>query len=101
MKKNFGVKYTKIETKEDEDSVFFRMPYGEMKQQLTKGPDGTPVRLENQAVDFLTNVKAAHTPFWTSIQHLRISSVACGLEPLCPDILGRLEVQGNLARLRL
>jgi hypothetical protein len=72
MKKNFGVKYTKIETKEDENSIYFKMPYGEMKQQLTKGPDGTPVRLENQTSDYLTNVKTAHTPFWTYEDHGRL-----------------------------
>lgn len=71
MKKNFGIKYVKIETKEDEGFIYFKMPYGELKQQLTKGPDGAPVRLENQALHFLTNVKAGHTPFWTYEDHGR------------------------------
>lgn len=47
------------------------MPFGEMKQELTRGVDGTPVRLENQTLPFLTNVKAAHTPYWKYYDHDR------------------------------
>ena len=71
MKKNFGVKYVKIEVDEEEDAVHFKMPFGEMKQQLTRGQDGTPVRLENQTLPFLMNVKASHTPFWHFSDHGR------------------------------
>jgi len=40
------------------------MHFGEMKQKLTKGLDGTPVRLENQVVPSLFNVKLCHCPSW-------------------------------------
>ena len=71
MKKHFGVKYVKMEIEEEGENVHFKMPFGEMKQQLTKGSDGTPVRLENQTLPFLINVRAAHTPFWNYNDHGR------------------------------
>ena len=71
MKKHFGVKYVKMEIEGEGESVHFKMPFGEMKQQLTKGSDGTPVRLENQTLPFLINVRAAHTPFWNYNDHGR------------------------------
>ena len=64
MKKVLGIQYVKIDIEETEDSVHFKMPSGEMKMQLTKSHDGNPVRLENVTLPFLSNVKAAHTPFW-------------------------------------
>ncbi len=64
MKKVLGVQYVKIGIEEGEDSVHFKIPSGEMKMQLTKSHDGNPVRLENVTLPFLSNVKAAHTPFW-------------------------------------
>ena len=71
MKKHFGVKYVKMEIEEEGENVHFKMPFGEMKQVLTKGFDGTPVRLENQTLPFLINVRAAHTPFWNYNDHGR------------------------------
>ena len=71
MKKNFGVKYVDIEIQDNGENVYFKMPYGEMKQELTRGSDGTPVRLENQTLPFLNNVKAAHTPYWNYEDHGR------------------------------
>jgi hypothetical protein len=71
MKKNFGVKYVDIEIQDDGETVYFKMPFGKMKQELTRGGDGTPVRLENQTLPFLTNVKAAHTPYWDYEDHDR------------------------------
>jgi hypothetical protein len=66
MKKVFGVKYVKIDIKDEGDTVHFKMPFGEMKQYQTKGGDGkTPVRLENQVLPMLTNAKTCHSPFWT------------------------------------
>jgi len=64
MKKNFGVKYINLEIQEEKDSIHFKMPYGEMQQSMTRGLDGTPVRLENQVFPILSNAKACHTPFW-------------------------------------
>ena len=71
MKKNFGIKYVDIDIAAEEDTIYFKMPFGEMKQELTRGSDGTPVRLENQTLPFLTNVKAAHTPYWEYDDHGR------------------------------
>ena len=64
MKKVLGIQYVTIDIEEGEDSVHVKMPSGEMKMQLTKSHDGNPVRLENVTLPFLSNVKAAHTPFW-------------------------------------
>jgi hypothetical protein len=64
MKKVLGIQYVKIGIEQREDSVSFKMPSGEMKMHLTKSHDGNPVRLENTTLPFLSNVKAAHTPFW-------------------------------------
>ncbi len=71
MKENFGVKYVNIDVEDSGDAVHFKMPFGEMKQELTRGSDGTPVRLENQTLPFLKNVKAAHTPHWNYEDHNR------------------------------
>jgi len=64
MKKVFGIKYVKVDIEEDGKSAHFKMPSGEMKQELSTGPDGGPVRLENQSLPFLSNVKACHSFFW-------------------------------------
>ena len=40
------------------------MPSGELKMRLTKSHDGNPVGLEKPSMPFLSNVKAAHTPYW-------------------------------------
>jgi hypothetical protein len=71
MKKNFGIKYVDIDITAKDDTLYFKMPFGEMKQELTRGSDGTPVRIENQTLPFLTNVKAAHTPYWNYDDHDR------------------------------
>lgn len=66
MKKVFEVKYVNIEVEDDGHTAHFKMPFGEMEQYLSTGADGkTPVRLENQSLPFLSNVKTAHTPHWT------------------------------------
>lgn len=64
MKRVFGAHYVPITVEEEEGTVYFRIPAGEMKMRLTKGHDGTPVRVENSTLPFLSNVKAAHTLFW-------------------------------------
>ncbi len=71
MKKNFGVKYVDIEVTQTPGRVHVRMAFGEMEQQLTTGPDGDPVRLENQTLPFLSNVKTSHTPYWNYEDHGR------------------------------
>ena len=71
MKTNFGIKYVDVDVKAKDDTIYFKMPYGEMKQELTRGSDGSPVRLENLTLSFLTNVKAAHTPYWKYDDHDR------------------------------
>ena len=64
IQKVFGIKYVNIDIKEEADKFHVEMPFGEMKMQLTKGPDGTPVRIENHVYPSLTNVKVCHSPFW-------------------------------------
>ncbi len=64
MQRVLGVKYVKIEIEESEDAVNIKMPTGELKMHLTKSHDGNPVGLLNPSLPFLSNVKAAHTPFW-------------------------------------
>jgi len=64
MKKVFGIQYVKVDVEEGKDTVHVKMPSGEMEMHLTKSNDGNPVRLENATLPFLSNVKAAHTPFW-------------------------------------
>ena len=64
MKKVFGVQYVKIDIEAGEDTVYIKMPSGELKMHLTKSHDGNPVRLENTTLPFLSNVKTAHTSFW-------------------------------------
>ncbi len=71
MKRVLGVHYVKIDIEERDGTVHFTMPSGEMKMELTRGPDGNPVRLENQTLPFLSNVRAAHAPFWRWADHNR------------------------------
>ncbi len=72
MKKVYGVKYVKMDIKEENGTVHFKMPFGEMNQYLSKGGDGsTPVRLENQVLPMLTDVKTCHTPVWSFKDHGR------------------------------
>jgi len=71
MRKVFGIKYVKVDVEEEDGSIHFKMPFGEMKQYLTKGADGTPVRLDNVVFPMLTDVKACHTPFWEFEDHGR------------------------------
>ncbi len=64
IQKVFGIKYVKINIKEEDDSFHVKMPFGEMKMQLTKGQDGTPVRIENHVYPALTNLRVCNSPFW-------------------------------------
>jgi hypothetical protein len=64
MRRVMGLHYVKIDVEEGQDTVHFKMPAGEMKMQLTRSLDGNPVRIENATLPFLSNIKAAHTPFW-------------------------------------
>jgi hypothetical protein len=71
MKRVLGVHYVPIEVEESNGSLHVSMPSGEMRMELTKGPDGTPVRIENVTLPFLSNAKAAHTAFWRWSDHGR------------------------------
>ena len=71
MRKVFDIKYVKVEIQEDGQTAHFKMPFGEMKQTLCTGPDGGPIRLENQTLPFLSDVKACHSPFWNFADHGR------------------------------
>lgn len=69
--KSLGVEYVPIEVSSTDDSVSFKTPFGEMTQHLTRGHDGGPVRIENSALPFLTNLKHCHTTNWTYNDHGR------------------------------
>jgi hypothetical protein len=71
MKDFWGVHYVPIEVVEDDGTVTVTMPTGEMTQQLTRSGDGQPVRIENSTLPFLTNIKAAHAPYWRWADHGR------------------------------
>lgn len=64
MQRVLGLRYVKMDVDEEDGTIHFRMPYGEMKMQVTRSHDGNPVRLENQTMPFLANVRTAHAPFW-------------------------------------
>jgi hypothetical protein len=71
MKRVLGIHHVRIDIDEGDGAIRFGMPSGEMKMELTRGPDGHPVRLENQTLPFLSNVKTAHAPFWSWADHDR------------------------------
>ena len=71
MKRVLGVHYVPIKVDQGEGTVHFIMPAGEMKMELTRSHNGEPVRIENATLPFLTNIKAAHTPFWHWADHDR------------------------------
>ncbi len=64
MQRVLGLKYVTIDITEEEGAVQVRMPSGEMRMELTKSHGGQPVRMENVTLPFLSDVKAAHSPFW-------------------------------------
>ena len=41
MKKVFGIKYVNIDVEDTGETFHIKMPFGEMKQHLTKGPGGS------------------------------------------------------------
>jgi hypothetical protein len=64
-KKCLGVKFVKITFEQNNRTYHVTMPFGEQQITLTTGGDGkTPVRIENAAISFVTNVKAANGDFW-------------------------------------
>lgn len=71
MKRVLGVHYVPIELEEGDGMVQFTMPSGRMRMELTRGHDGSPVRLDNVTMPFLSNAKAAHSPFWSWADHDR------------------------------
>ena len=71
MKDFWGVHYAPISVKEGDGSVEVTMPTGAMRMELTKSGNGEPVRIENATLPFLSNIKAAHAPFWNWTDHDR------------------------------
>jgi hypothetical protein len=69
MKRNFGVKYVKVDIEQEDGTIHFRMPFGEMKQTLVKGLDGGPIRIENCMIPVLSDLKHCHTHFWNYHDH--------------------------------
>ncbi len=65
-KKCLGVKFVKINIQQREHTYHITMPFGEQKITLTTGGDGiNPVRIENAAFTFVTNVKVGNGALWT------------------------------------
>jgi hypothetical protein len=66
LRKALGVKYVKIDLKQDNNSYHITMPYGECKISLTIGADGnTPQRIENSPLSmFFSHINICNTHFW-------------------------------------
>ena len=71
MKKFVGIHKVDVDLSEQDGVLQVEMPAGRMRMELTRGQDGGPVRLENQTLPFLTNVRAAHAPYWEWKDHGR------------------------------
>ena len=64
-KKNLGVKYVKIDIRENKGIYHITMPYGEQKMALTVGGDKkNPIRMENPNSPAFSNVRFCNTEFW-------------------------------------
>jgi hypothetical protein len=64
-KKCLGVRFTDINISEKNGAYHITMPFGEVKMSLAIGGDGkNPVRMENAAMPFLSNVRFCNTEFW-------------------------------------
>ena len=60
-----GIKFVNININEKDGTYSITMPFGEQNLTLTVGGDGkTPIRMENQGLPFLTDVKICNTLFW-------------------------------------
>ncbi len=64
-KKCLGVKFVKIDISKGNGRYHITMPFGEQHITLSIGGDGkNPVRLENPALTFVTDVKVGNGDFW-------------------------------------
>ncbi len=64
-RKCLGVKFVKIDIREENGTYHITMPFGEQKMSLAIGGDGkNPIRMENTPVTFLSNVKVCTAQFW-------------------------------------
>jgi hypothetical protein len=64
-RKRLGIRYVKIDISEENGTYRITMPFGELEMSLTVGGDGkNPVRIENPAMPFLSNVRVCNTRFW-------------------------------------
>ncbi|MFX1299230.1 MAG: DUF1326 domain-containing protein [Promethearchaeota archaeon] len=66
LRKPLGIRYVKINLKQENNTYHISMPYGEMKLSLTVGGDGkNPQRLENSIFGMmLSDLKICNTHFW-------------------------------------
>ncbi len=71
MKDFWGVHYAPIDVQEGDGWVEVTMPTGAARLELTRSGNGEPVRIENATLPFLTNIKAAHAPYWRWADHGR------------------------------
>ena len=64
-KKTLGIKFVKITVSQKDRTYTIKMPFGEQNLTLTIGGDGiNPIRMENNALPFLSNVRICNTRLW-------------------------------------
>jgi hypothetical protein len=69
-KNNLGLKFVKIDIKEDKGTYHITMPFGEQKMSLTVGGDKkNPIRMENPNSPAFSNVRFCNTEFWNFHDH--------------------------------
>ena len=80
-RKILGVKFAKIEIKEENGTYHITSPYGEQHLKLTVGQDQkTPMRLENQRNPALSNAKVCnghwkYTDYGKKLEYFQTSGV--------------------------
>lgn len=67
--KNFGIKYVPIDIEATESELHVKTPFGEMQQHLMTGHNGGPIRIENSALPYLSDLKYCNTDHWSYKDH--------------------------------
>jgi hypothetical protein len=64
-KKTLGIKFVKITVSQKDRTYTIKTPVAEQNLTLTVGGDGkNPIRMENNALPFLSNVRICNTRLW-------------------------------------
>jgi hypothetical protein len=66
LRKPLGVRFVKIDMKQEGNTYHFKMPYGEIKTSLAIGGDGkNPQRIENSLFSMVfNNIRICNTHLW-------------------------------------